>query len=255
MTEGIMSLLKKKYKNRAIRQEEDKGYIAICIPQTGASVHPLAYTSVMALSLPKGWGRILTTIDSEPIDRSRNEMVAAALNMERVKYILMVEKDVKIHPGTLVEVLSIDADIISIPVFGEREPHHPNVYANPADRFLDFYKFGEHDKEVRAVDIFATDPGCVLVKRKVFLDNRMEPFFKYNDDYFRTDMFNFTSRANQLGHSVVATTKLTAERVSTRLIGFGDFNTSQEVEKLRKDPDKVLDLKDRIRKGTQETDT
>lgn len=149
---------------------------------------------------------------------------------DKITHILMLEPDMKINPGTLWELFSLEGDIISVPAFAGITPHKPNIYKSETEIDMDFDR--TEDKKIRHKDIYATDPGCVLIKRQLFEDPSVG-YFKYDDEYTKSDMFLFCERARKRNYVIRATTQLWCHRMAHSEITYRYFKEFREYEERK----------------------
>lgn len=207
--------------------------ISICIPHSREFISTESAFSILALSCPPGITRSLTTKDIQPINHCRNEMVKDSMENPSLTHVLMIEPNIKIHPGILWEMLMEDADIVSVPCFDTLSPHNPNIYQMINNEYV---SYSEYDRaSSRLVKINATDPGCVLIKKSVF--DKITPWFIYNNDYKESDMFLFTKRANEAGMKLLATRLVQCHRMANIEITYGFFKEQRAYLESKKNGD------------------
>jgi len=156
-------------------------------------------------------------------------MIEETLRNPDVTHILMLEPGVKVHPGLLWELFANPTDIVAVPCFDDEKPFHPNIYKAAEigyNKIVDF----DVDPKIRKIQVDACDPGCVLIARHVI---ESVGKFRYNDDYFRSDMFLFTEKAKQMGFEITATTVVHCHRIKTLEVGYNFFKEYRAIEQLK----------------------
>ena len=242
MAGELFNLFKKRKEEKIFNDKpkmvEYKHIVGICIPGAREFISTESAFSFMGLSCPNGVGRVMTSKDVQPINHCRNLMVQETLLAnDKVTHILMLEPDVKLNPGTLWELFSFEGDIISVPVFDALAPHSPNIYKSETEKMIDFDKV--EDKKIRYRDMYATDPGCVLIKKQLFEDLGVG-YFKYDDDYKKSDMFSFCERARKRNYTLRTTTQLWCHRMAHTEISYRYFKEFREYEERKKSDNQTI---------------
>lgn len=205
--------------------------VAILMPNSREYISTNAAFSILSMSVPPGLNRMLTTKDVSPIDRCRNEMIKEVFKVPELTHVLMIEPNLKLNPGLLWEIFSINADIVSVPCFDPEPPHGPNIYDKNGESIMDFDR-NMSDNKFRSIPIHSCGPGCILIKKEVLENPALFPF-RVGPNW-ENEIEKFTKEASETGFSVRATTKISCETVIQTNISYSHFKYHREAARRTK---------------------
>jgi len=113
--------------------------VAICTTW-GRSPHPRYWKSLLALRVAGGSWVYRDIQGKQGVDEGHNRLIEWFLAESGCEWMLHVDADAVVHPGTLERLLSWDKRVISALAFRRKGPFCPVVYIGDADGEEVFYK-------------------------------------------------------------------------------------------------------------------
>lgn len=194
--------------------------ITVGVATLGPAAWPFV-ESLVGLRMPPGERMRLVRVGPKPVDVARNAIVRAFLATPD-RWLLMVDQDAVLHPGTLLRLLSWDLPVVGALAFGRHQPFPPvvmrdrirladgrvglGVQLQEMRQWLaahnELLGSGPHVLEPAPADaltaVTATGCHCLLVRRDV-LERMPAPWFECEPgEAFGEDLF-FCRQLEQMG--------------------------------------------------------
>jgi len=194
--------------------------ITVGVPTLGPAAWPFV-ESLVALEMPPGERLRLARVGPKPVDVARNAIVSAFLATTD-RWLLLVDQDAVLHPGTLLRLLSWDVPVVGALAFGRHQPFPPVVMRDRIRLADGRVGLGVQLQEMRQwlsshngllasgavllepaptdalTRVTATGCHCMLVRRDV-LERMPRPWFECEPgEAFGEDLF-FCRRLEQMG--------------------------------------------------------